>query len=163
MSTANTANTADGFGYLFAVFQTFPILTVFLAVFVVYLLVRSVFTYRSAKPVLSGQYFLEGTLVYHGEATDSKGRKFMNTNIKVGSEFHDFGTGKSEYSRLPNYKAGDPVRIFFAPSVPGVQFLWVPTHKELMSWIFSNYIFRPVIAFVLAVIIFWMFPLMFLI
>jgi len=157
----NNANTADGLGYLFAVFQTFPVLKALLAVFVVYLLVRSVFTYCSAQAVLSGHHFLEGVLVFHSEATDSKGREFMNTNIKVGSEFHEFGTAKSEYDRLPSYEKGDPVRIYFAPSMPGIKFLWVPTRNELVNRIFSNYVFRPVMAFVLAVIVFWMVPLMF--
>lgn len=156
-------NTAEGFGYLIAVFQMFPILKLLLAAFVIYLVVRSIFTYRSAKPVLSGQHFLEGTVVFHSEGTDSKGREFMNTNIKVGSEFHEFGTGKSEYSRLPSYERGDLVRIYFAPSMPSIKFLWVPTRKELISSIFSKYVFRPVIAFVLAVIVFWLFPLLFLV
>ena len=157
----NNANTAEGLGYLFAVFKAFPVLQALLGAFVVYLLVRSVFTYRSAKPILSGRHFLEGTLIFHSKGSDSKGREFINTNIKVGGEFYDFGTQKSDYARLPNYKQGDPARIYFSPSMPGIKFLWVPTRKELVNRIFSNYVFRPVMVFVLAVIVFWMVPLMF--
>jgi len=36
----NNANTAEGLGYLFAVFKTFPVLQVLLAAFIVYLLAR---------------------------------------------------------------------------------------------------------------------------
>ena len=159
----NNANTVDGAELLFSVFHLFPILKVLLTAFFVYLLVRSVFTYRSALSILYGHHYLEGVLVYHGDAIDSKGRKFLNTSIKVGGEFYEFGTGKSEYGRLPNYKQGDPVRIYFAPSMPGIKFLWIPTRNELISNIFSKYVFRPLIAFLLAVIAFWLFPLMFLI
>jgi len=155
------ANTAEGLGYLFAVFKAFPVLQVQLAAFIVYLLVRSVFTYRSARPILSGQHFLDGTLVYHSTTTDRKGREYISTNIRVGNEFFDFGTREKQYSQLPKYREGDPVRIYVAPSMPDIKFLWVPTRKELVSRIFSNYVFRPVMAFVLAVIVFWMFPLMF--
>ena len=159
----NNANTAEGLGYLFAVFKTFPVLQVLLAAFIVYLLVRSVFTYRSAKPILSGQHFLEGMLIYHSATTDRKGREYISTNIRIDSNYYEFGTYKNQYDKLPKYEGGDPVRIYVAPLMPGINFLWVPTRKELVSRIFSNYVFRPVMAFVLAVIVFWLFPLLFLI
>jgi len=158
----NNANTAEGLGYLFAVFEMFPVLKVLLAVFIAYLLVRSVFTFRSAKPVLSGRHYIEGTLVFHSEGTDAKGRKLVSTNIKVGSEFYEFATREKMYSRLPNYSEGDPARIYFAPSAPGLKFLWVPSSAELMKTIFSSYIQRPIGVFILAVIVFWLFPLMFI-
>ena len=158
----NNANTAEGLGYLFAVFKAFPVLQALLGAFVVYLIVRSVFTYRSAKPILSGQHFLDGKLIYHSTTTDRKGREYISTNIRVGNEFYDFGTREKQYSQLPKYSEGDPVRIYFAPEVPGIKFLWVPSSAELIRKIFSNYILRPIGVFVLAVIVFWIFPLMFI-
>ena len=156
----HNANTVDGLGYLFAVFQIFPLLRVLLVAFVVYLLVRSVFTYRSATPILSGQHYLEGTLVFHGDLYDTR-KKYINSNIRIGSEYHEFATRLHERKRLPDLKVGEPARIYFAPSMPRIRFLWVPTPADLMKRIFSFHVIRPIAGFFLAVIAFWLLPMIF--
>lgn len=154
-----TENTADGLVYLLATFQTFPILQWLLLAFALYLILRASYTFYAALPACTGKHYLEGRVVYQG----IEQHKYTSTNVKVGDQFLDFSVRTGSREPLPELNAGDPVRIYHAPNNRAIRFLWIPTRWQLGRFVVRRYVITPLLIYVIAVILFWMTPLLFII